>query len=120
MPRPVWNIPYNKAYKVRKRYETEILDEGTPNEQRNSLRDTAELRLMVEMDKSPAAFAALEALFDTCKGRAGAFDFTWATDRGGDGLTRIMRFDIDEIDYNIDRLKFRHVSVPIVTTVDDV
>ena len=119
MSRPVFNLPYNKAYTAGSEFKTEILDEDTVNEQRNSLWDTDKLSLTIVCDKSPATFVVWLAFWRTCKGKAIAFDFTWGTDRGGDGVTRIMRFDTDKLDFKVDWIKFKNFTVPIKETIDD-
>jgi hypothetical protein len=112
-----FDLPWVAASRFSIKYKTDIDSEYTAHEQRNALKSNPQYRWSVLVPRSPANFAALQAFFEARKGRWNAFNFVWATDRGGNGTTYLVRFDTpdDELVFTSDDA---HWVIPLVQVVN--
>jgi phage-related protein len=73
----------------------------TAQNNRKSYWDSPKKSWTLSFEKTPEVRKQLEAFFIAKRGKFRSFEWTWATDRGGDGQTYIVRFDIDSLDIDI-------------------
>jgi len=97
----IFNIKYNSAYQSSIQFKTQLTNEYTANEQRNSLWTNPLSSWTLQFEKTPEAFNNLKAFFVAQKGKGKAFYFTWEIDKGGDGQQYKVRFDTDILDFNM-------------------
>lgn len=90
------NIPYNDTYSSKISFETKMNEKATGNEQRYPVKTFPVRYFTLNFNKGQEQREALEAFFIECMGRGNEFQWTWATSKGGNGLTYTCRLDIDE------------------------
>lgn len=112
-----FSYPYKRAHAGSIEFKTDIDGEYSAHEQRNALWTNPRRSWVLEFEKAPAAFAAIGGFFIAQKGRLKAFQWTWTADKGGDGQTYTVRFGVDKLDFNVDRLGYKTFSLPIVEVV---
>ena len=93
-------------------FNTDIDSIYTAHEQRNALHRNPRYGWILGVHFTQ--YPALQAFFIARKGRWNAFNFTWSADKGGDGLTYLVRFDTDKLTLTGGSAI---VSVPIVQVV---
>lgn len=111
-----FDIPWLQAARFSIKYATDIDAEYTAHEQRNALKSDPQYKWSVKVHRTPANFALLQTFYKARKGRWGAFNFVWSTDKGGDGQTYLVRFDTqdDELVFTSDD---QFWIIPIVQVV---
>jgi hypothetical protein len=118
-----FSIPYKYAHESTVSFKTDIDGEYSAHEQRNSLWTNPRRTWVLDFEKTPAAFSAVSAFFIAQKGRWKAFSWTWkqyddnGRYLGGDGNTYTVRFDVDDLDFKINRLGYKTFSLTLVEVV---
>lgn len=74
----------------------------TAQNNRKSYWTTPKRSWTLTFEKSPTVRKQLEDFFIAKRGKFKAFEWTWETERGGDGETYTVRFDQDTLDVDID------------------
>jgi hypothetical protein len=114
MSNAVFNFNYNRAHTTNVEFKT-IVDEATSGkEQRRDMWERPQRRWTLEMDKNKVDREALVNFFIQQKGQKHAFDWTWETDKGGDGQTYRVRFAKDKLELNILELGYSNFKIELV------
>jgi len=108
---------YKRAHKASIKFNTSIQDQYSAHEKRIAQWTGSQSSWVLDFDKTPEAFTAVGAFFNAQKGKYKAFYWTWDATKGGDGNTYIVRFDTDQLDFNVDNSGFKTFSIPIVQTI---
>lgn len=101
MPLPVFNLEYNNTYSSKVSFETKLNEKTTGSEQRYPVKTYPVRYFTLNFNKGQEDREALEAFFISVLGKGGQFTFTWATTKGGNGLTYTCRLDMDEFKQTI-------------------
>jgi len=111
---------YKRAYKVSAEFKTDVQDFYTGNEQRLNRWTNPRRKWVLDFDKNHTDTNSILAFFEARKGMYEAFNWTWkATDQdgneaGGDGVSRLVRFDTDTLDISHLALGYTEFSIPFV------
>ena len=117
-----FSVPWVRAHKRKISFKTDVDGEYTAHEQRNALWMNPRRSWTLSFEKSPDAMAAIQAFFIARRGKWQAFNWTYsATDKygrptGGDGVTYLVRFDIDDLEEAI-QSGYSTFDIPIVQVV---
>lgn len=118
MTNPVFNIPCQEAYSSSIKFETQINSKELGREQRYPIKIYPVRDFSLKFEKSKTARADLEAFFESVFGAYGYFDWTWTTEKGGNGVTYTgCRFDMDALEQTIKELGFTETELKI-TVID--
>lgn len=74
----------------------------TAQNNRKSYWTTPKRSWTLTFEKSPEIRKQMEDFFIAKRGKFKSFEWTWETERGGDGVTYTVRFDQDTLDVDID------------------
>lgn len=115
MANPVFNMPYQNAYSASIEFETQIADKQLGGEQRYPKRIFPVRTFSVKFDKNPDGRAELEAFFVSVKGNALPFNWTWQTDKGGDGKTYECFFDNESLKENLHHFGYTETELKFIS-----
>lgn len=114
---------YKRAFKTSTEFKTMIDEYFSGSEQRRNQWSTPQRSWVLEFEKNSTDWNAIMDFFEARKGKYEAFNWEWATDKGGDGQTYLVRFDTDKLDIdayyfqsdcNTDVNSYATFSIPIV------
>lgn len=120
----VWGIQAQQVYSYNVKYNTLVDEKWTGNEQRSPVWSKPRRKWTLEFKKSAEGGKKLEEFFNICKGRYKTFKFKWnstfSEDNSewyGDNKWYKVRFDTDELKYEIDYLGYITCKLDIVEVV---
>lgn len=104
MATATWNIPWIESKKFSIGFKTDVDSEYTAHEQRNKLQSLPRYGWSIRMEKTLANYRLLRAFFEARSGKYNAFNWKWDSliDPMGDNITYLVRFDVDEFDFEDD------------------
>lgn len=114
----MFDIPWIAASRFSIQFKTDIDAEYTAHEQRNALWSNPRYKWSILVPKNTTNFHALLNFFSARKGRWNAFNFTWASDKQGDGRTYLVRFDCPEDELIFASDDGENWIIPIVQVVN--
>lgn len=114
-----FDFDYKRAYTSSVQFNTIVDEKFTGKEQRRDTWSNPRRKWVLEFEKNKVDREALVNFFIAKKGRKIAFNWTWGTDKGGDGKTYLARFDTDELRLDILELGYSTFSIPIVQVFDN-
>ena len=109
-----FNFPYKQAHVSGAEFKTIVDETFTGGEQRRDLWSTPRYKWKLDFEKNQVDRAAFLTFFINQKGRKNAFNWVWESNKGGDGNTYLVRFDIDELDFNVLEMGYSTFSVILV------
>lgn len=109
-----FNFEYNKAYTASVEFQTIVDEKFTGSEQRRDLWTNPRRKWVLEFDKNKVDREALVNFFIAQKGRKKSFNWAWASDKGGDGNTYIVRFNSDAMNLDIMELGYSNFKLELV------
>jgi len=109
-----FNFNYNRAYTASVQFATIVDEKFTGKEQRRDAWTNPRRKWILEFEKNKVDRESLVNFFIAQKGRKKVFNWTWATDKGGDGQTYLVRFDTDELQLDILELGYSKFSITII------
>ena len=96
-----FNFPYKQAHISAVEFNTLVDETFSGKEQRRDVWTTPRKKWSLEFEKNKTDRDALIAFFVARKGRKEAFNFTWDSNKGGDGETYLVRFGSDQLDFSV-------------------
>ncbi len=109
-----FNFPYKKVYSSFVEFKTIIDESFSGKEQRRDQWTNPRRKWQVELELNKINREDLVNFFIAQRGRLRAFYFIWETDKGGDGKTYLVRFDIDELNFNVLPKGYSTLSIPVI------
>ncbi len=99
-----WDIPWIESKKFSIKFNNSIDSEYTAHEQRSQLWSLPRYGWSIRMEKTLPNYKLLRAFFEARRGRVNAFYWKWdsAIDEFGDNITYLVRFDVDEFEFDDD------------------
>ena len=116
---PVFDIDYKSAYTSQIEFKTQINEKMKGREQRYPVWTYPKRTFTLKFDKNFTGRQELEDFFVDVMGQAGAFQWTWATDKGGNGITYTCNFDSDSFKQNIKDLGYTECELKLIA-IDEV
>lgn len=118
-----FDFNYNRAYTASVQFNTIVDEVFSGKEQRRDVWTNPRRRWILEFEKSKDTITndnweQIVNFFIDRKGRKEFFEWTWSTDKGGDGKTYAVRFDTDELNLDIMELGYSKFSIPIVQVIE--
>lgn len=110
-----FNLAYKKTYKTKIKFITEINSKQTGYEQRYPKYTYPVRSWTLTLEKDLTGREAIESFFASVYGAYGEFQFTWATDMGGDGRTYTCTLDMDELKQQIDYYGYTLTEITFYT-----
>ncbi len=117
----VWGITALQLYSYTLEFNTLVDEKWTGNEQRRAQWSEPRRTWTLKFQKTPAGGRKLEEFFKQVKGKYRAFKFKWAriyaddgTDNGGDDNWYYVRFDSDSIQFTMNYMGYREVSINLI------
>lgn len=115
MSNPIFNINYQRAYSSAIEFQTQINEKIKGREQRYPKWTYPKREFSLKFDKDPQTRTQLENFFDNVKGNVGVFDWTWDTEKGGNGQTYQCTFDLASLEQNLHHLGFTQCQLKLIT-----
>lgn len=112
-----FNFEYKQAHVSSVAFNTIVDDTFTGGEQRRDLWSNPRYKWKLDFEKDKIDTQSLLAFFVAQKGKKNAFNWTWDSNKGGDGNTYLVRFDTDQLDLNILEMGYSTFSINIVQVV---
>lgn len=102
MARAKWDIPWIESKRFSIKTKTSIDGEYTAHEQRSKDQSTPRYGWSIRMEKTLANYKLLRAFFEARGGKYNAFSWKWDSkiDEFGDDETYLVRFDVDEFEFD--------------------
>lgn len=113
-----FNYPYKQAHVNSIQYKTIVDETFTGKEQRRDTWTNPRMSWVLDFEKNPANTAAVATFFKNQKGRKTAFNWTWDSDKGGDGNTYLVRFASDVLNFSIMESGYSTFSIQFVEVVE--
>lgn len=105
---------YHKAkYDIETEFNTIIDKVITAQSTKRTLWNTPKKRWLLKFEKTRANRELIEAYFIAKRGKFKSFEWVWEAEKGGDGETYDVRFDIDDLDFKILELGYSYFEIPI-------
>lgn len=102
MALPVFNIPYQRAYTSKIDFTTQINEMQLGQEQRYPVWTYPKRTFTLKFDKNASGRQELEDFYVDClTNHGGQFEFTWASDKGGNDKTYICWMDTETLEMTI-------------------
>ncbi len=109
-----FNFPYKKAYSSFVEFKTLVDEKFSGREQRRNQWSNPRRKWQIELDLNKINREELVSFFIAQKGKFRSFYFKWEINKGGDGQTYLVRFDTDEINFNVLPMGYSTLSIPII------
>ena len=109
-----FNFVYKRAYTASVQFNTIVDEKFTGKEQRRDVWTNPRRKWILEFEKNKVDRESLVTFFIAQKGRKKTFNWTWGTDKGGDGQTYLVRFDTDELQLDILELGYSTFNIAII------
>lgn len=117
----VWGITALQLYSYTIEYNTLVDEKWTGNEQRRAQWTEPRRAWTLKFQKDPSGGRKLEDFFKRLKGKYRAFKFLWAktyaednTDNGGDDIWYYVRMDSDSLQFTMNYMGYREVSITLI------
>lgn len=101
-----FSYQYEKAYQVSSEWKTVLDEVYSGSEQRRNMWTNARKKWVLKFSVRHASATDILAFFNARKGMYEAFNWTWqdthpvnGNDMGGDGVEYLVRFDMDELNF---------------------
>jgi len=104
---------YKAKYDTETQFNTLIDKAITAHLAKRSLWTTPKKSWVLSFEKNAENRKLIEAFFISKRGKFKHFDWTWETDKGGDGQAYCVRFDTDELDLDVMELGYSTFEIPI-------
>lgn len=105
---------YSEAkYDVTTNFNTLIDKAITANQSTRTLWNNPLKRWELDFEVNQEDREALEAFFIAKRGKFKPFKWVWATDKGGDGQEYDVRFDTDELEFNVQEMGYASFKLQI-------
>lgn len=108
-----FNFPYKQAHVSAVQFNTSVDTTFTGGEQRRDLWSTPRQKWTLDFEKNQVDRQAFMTFFINQKGMKNAFNWTWDLNKGGDGNTYLVRFDTDELDFNVLEMGYSTFSITL-------
>jgi len=121
--RNVYTPPANFDFYYKAKYDTTtnfntLIDKAiTANQAARSLWTTPLKGWELEFEKNQENRELIEAFFIAKRGKFKSFKWIWAIDKGGDGHEYNVRFDTDELDFDLMEMGYSTFKIPIQEVV---
>ena len=112
-----FNFVYKQAHVSAVEFNTIVDSTFTGGEQRRDLWSTPRHKWQLDFEKNQIDRQALMTFFINQKGKKNAFNWVWDSNKGGDGNTYLVRFDMDELDFKIFEMGYSTFSIILVQVV---
>ena len=115
-----WGIMALQVYSYTLSYNTLVDEKWTGNEQRRQRWTYPRRKWTLEFRKTPDGGRKLENFFKEVRGQFKAFKFKWSktyedgTDMGGDDQWYYVRFASDDLQFQINEMGYRVVTIDLL------
>jgi phage-related protein len=119
-----FNYQYERAYQISSQWNTVIDDLYSGSEQRRNMWSNSRKKWVLEFTLDDTDITAVMAFFDAMKGRYEAFNWVWQAthpdtgeEMGGDGITYLVRFNDDELNFDHIVMGYKKFTVTLVQVI---